>query len=379
MILSGKYKLIKKNCTNLSYKSNKPQFQVHQNFSCATPNYYKTSRQKLYHSKTPIRSKVSKFKLVKSAENSSKSTTNEPKSLYKIDNRSRGKLKRNKLRSGVLLRRNFQYKLSRILVDQKLKRYPFKTTTPSCLTQKSNASQQNPYSLDHRSYKFIKTKSSNTESKFKLNKIIINNLVASGLVQRSIMTINRKNSKIKTSLKNSSDEKYCKFYNLFGKCSRGDSCKYRHDSNRIAVCAGFLNGTCNVDSCPYSHKANPEKVPLCLFFTLGCCNRENCPYLHVFHGKDAKFCEDFTKGYCKNGSKCDKAHLKICPDFVKMKSCPRGNLCPLMHKKVRNIRNLDLRIKPPNPTEGNQQSYTEKSDQSFISLKSYSTSNSAII
>ena len=33
-----------------------------------------------------------------------------------------------------------------------------------------------------------------------------------------------------------SENKFCKFYNLFGRCCRGDSCTYTHDPKRIAVC-----------------------------------------------------------------------------------------------------------------------------------------------
>lgn len=32
------------------------------------------------------------------------------------------------------------------------------------------------------------------------------------------------------------EKKYCKFYNLFGRCCRGDACIYVHDPSRIAIC-----------------------------------------------------------------------------------------------------------------------------------------------
>ncbi len=77
---------------------------------------------------------------------------------------------------------------------------------------------------------------------------------------------------------------------------------------------------------------------MCSFYAAGCCNREECPYLHVFHGKNAKYCEDFAKGFCKLGTKCDKAHLTLCPDYLKNKTCSRGSKCPLMHRNSLKIR-----------------------------------------
>jgi len=37
-------------------------------------------------------------------------------------------------------------------------------------------------------------------------------------------------------LNNTNKQQYCLFYNRFGRCSRGDSCKLIHDSKRIALC-----------------------------------------------------------------------------------------------------------------------------------------------
>ena len=34
----------------------------------------------------------------------------------------------------------------------------------------------------------------------------------------------------------------------------------------------------------------------------------------------------------KTTKKCKKKHLIECPDFAENKKCPRGKLCPLMHR-----------------------------------------------
>ncbi|CAF0911525.1 unnamed protein product, partial [Brachionus calyciflorus] len=165
------------------------------------------------------------------------------------------------------------------------------------------------------------------------------NKIASNLIQRSKMTINRtllksqNNLNEKKNLSLNNKKKYCLFYNRFGRCSRGKNCEYIHDPKRVSLCPRFLRGTCKVDNCPFSHDTSPEKMPLCSFFASGCCNRENCPYQHVFYGKDAKFCVDFAKGYCPLGTKCESIHLLECPDFEKHKKCPRGKKCPLLHRK----------------------------------------------
>ena len=56
----------------------------------------------------------------------------------------------------------------------------------------------------------------------------------SNLLQRSIVTITR--NKVK---KITTEKKFCKFYNLFGRCCRGDSCTYVHDAKRVAVCQRY--------------------------------------------------------------------------------------------------------------------------------------------
>lgn len=138
-----------------------------------------------------------------------------------------------------------------------------------------------------------------------------------------------------------------------------------------------MRGTCKLDkSCPYSHNTNNEKIPLCSFFANGCCNRDNCPYLHVYNGKNAEFCEAFANGYCNLGNKvaffvknlklnhfellkfkCLRAHLKVCFEYSKTQTCPRGNKCPLLHTK---------QVKKPQQI--NLPKQEEKNEESFISI-----------
>ncbi|XP_052819047.1 uncharacterized protein LOC128244931 [Mya arenaria] len=125
--------------------------------------------------------------------------------------------------------------------------------------------------------------------------------------------------------------KYCIFYNRFGRCNRGDSCPYKHDPERVAVCTRFLRGTCKVDKCPFSHKVSKEKMPVCSYFLKGVCFRDNCPYLHVNVGRDAEICEDFVAGYCPQGEQCKKRHIRDCPVFGRTGQCPEGDRCKLRH------------------------------------------------
>jgi len=63
----------------------------------------------------------------------------------------------------------------------------------------------------------------------------------------------------------------------------------------------YLRGTCQVVSCPFSHKVAKEKMPLCQYFLRGVCSRDGCPYLHVNVGLTAEVCADFVAGYCPLG------------------------------------------------------------------------------
>ncbi len=131
---------------------------------------------------------------------------------------------------------------------------------------------------------------------------------------------------------------YCKFFNRFGRCARGDRCEQIHDPKRISLCPRFLRGTCNQANCLFSHTISAEKMPLCAYFAKGCCSRENCPYSHVYFGKEAKVCLRFARdGFCPLGSKCDRAHVNECEEFVRTLECSKGDQCPFMHRK----RNLD--------------------------------------
>lgn len=63
--------------------------------------------------------------------------------------------------------------------------------------------------------------------------------------------------------------KYCLFYNRFGRCARGEKCDSIHDPKRIALCPRFLRGTCKQKDCPFSHESSAEKTPLCSYFAKG--------------------------------------------------------------------------------------------------------------
>ena len=152
-------------------------------------------------------------------------------------------------------------------------------------------------------------------------------VIATRALQRSIFTA----SYAKHKLKRNKTREFCKFYNRFGRCSRGAKCKFIHDPKRIALCTRFLRGTCKVTDCPFSHDVSAEKMPVCSYFLKGICNRDKCPYSHVKVSMDAEPCPDFMSGYCPLGNNCRKRHTLLCPEFQKTGQCSKGKRCPLKH------------------------------------------------
>ncbi|XP_030831015.1 zinc finger CCCH domain-containing protein 3 [Strongylocentrotus purpuratus] len=153
--------------------------------------------------------------------------------------------------------------------------------------------------------------------------------VANRVLRRTIQ------SKIQRGHKDLKSQPYCKFYNRYGRCHRGDKCPYIHDPEKVAVCTQFLRGTCKKTdgSCPFSHKASKDKMPVCVYFLKGVCNRDDCPYSHVKVSKKAEVCQEFLHGYCPRGAKCKNKHTLDCAEFNETGQCKLGNKCPLWHRK----------------------------------------------
>ena len=133
-----------------------------------------------------------------------------------------------------------------------------------------------------------------------------------------------------------------------GACSRGLTCMYQHDPNKIAICWNFLHGNCSntAETCSLSHDPTPERTPLCVHFANnGRCTRENCPFPHVRVGQRHGVCRDFAVlGYCSKGLDCELQHVRECPDFAEKGACSTKG-CKLPHV-IRANRNR----KPPVPT-----------------------------
>ncbi|KAM3491876.1 hypothetical protein MY3957_004817 [Beauveria namnaoensis] len=110
----------------------------------------------------------------------------------------------------------------------------------------------------------------------------------------------------------------CNIFSTTGSCSKGPSCRYQHDPNKVAVCKDFLKeGRCiNGEHCDLSHELTMERVPNCLHFAKGNCSNPNCQYSHSAALPTAPVCEDFGyRGYCGKGGECTERHVYECPAF----------------------------------------------------------------
>ncbi|XP_029824977.2 zinc finger CCCH domain-containing protein 3 [Ixodes scapularis] len=198
-------------------------------------------------------------------------------------------------------------------------------------------------------------------------------------------TINRSIHRMRTvntrKLERRSD-RYCMFFNRFGRCNKGASCTYIHDPEKIAVCTRFLRGTCKLSDCPFSHKVAPEKMPVCSFFLKGRCTSNPCPYRHVKVNAKAEVCRDFAvRGFCTEGIKCKRQHVLVCPEYAANKKCPRGNRCFLAHRDQAAKRKHREKSASPVDLEQRDENAEREEDEGpgckmargpqFISLKPY--------
>ncbi|XP_050465176.1 zinc finger CCCH domain-containing protein 3 isoform X2 [Cataglyphis hispanica] len=126
----------------------------------------------------------------------------------------------------------------------------------------------------------------------------------------------------------------CLIFQRFGSCPNYENgkCVKRHDKNQVSLCKNFLQGKCFLNKCSLSHDVGPEKMPTCKYFLDGCCTRDDCPYLHVKVSSNTSICIDFLQGYCAKGTKCQRRHEYLCPEFNKSGNCSKGECCPYPHK-----------------------------------------------
>ncbi|GFY72551.1 zinc finger CCCH domain-containing protein 3 [Trichonephila inaurata madagascariensis] len=262
-----------------------------------------------------------------------------------------------KFYKGNRLNASFQRKMSTSPYHRKNKRHFSKYKTgvrnPSYFVQKSCrrrylASKDKIYSGSFRSPKAYKrnTKyqkiSLKTPSKSKLT-VPISKSLASRVLNRSI------NRVLTASKKASKTNRYCMFYNRFGRCNKGVKCPFVHDPKKIAVCTRFLRGTCKTENCPFSHEICPGKMAICSFFLLGSCTKTDCPYRHETLAPDAKLCKAFVQGYCPEGKECKKAHILVCPQFIQG-NCKKGDTCAFPHPPSKERKNVSKTVeKNENP------------------------------
>lgn len=120
-----------------------------------------------------------------------------------------------------------------------------------------------------------------------------------------------------------------------GSCSKGPSCRYQHDPNKVAICKDFLKeGRCiSGEYCDLSHELSPERVPNCLHFAKGNCSNPNCQYSHSAALPSAPVCQDFGyRGYCGKGAECTQRHVFECPAFSNTGTC-KTKRCKLLHRE----------------------------------------------
>ncbi|CAL1684902.1 unnamed protein product [Lasius platythorax] len=174
------------------------------------------------------------------------------------------------------------------------------------------------------------TLGTNTSSKaqftfYTSSKATYKNSISNKAKQRSIRILQNKMHK---------NNQPCLIFQRFGSCPNHEKgkCPKRHDKKQVSLCKNFLQGKCFLDKCSLSHDVGPEKMPTCKYFLDGCCTRDDCPYLHVKVSSNTSICIDFLQGYCAKGTKCQRRHEYICPEFNKSGNCSKGECCPYPHK-----------------------------------------------
>ncbi|KAH7885859.1 hypothetical protein F5I97DRAFT_1876017 [Phlebopus sp. FC_14] len=168
------------------------------------------------------------------------------------------------------------------------------------------------------------------------------------------------------------------FHGCSGTCSRGLTCMYQHDPNKIAVCWNFLHGNCSktAETCNLSHDPTPERTPLCVHFANnGRCTRDNCPFPHVRVGQRHGVCRDFAVlGYCSKGLDCEMQHVRECPDFAEKGTCSTKG-CKLPHV-IRANRNRKIPASVPSTTATTNGSSTSDNVADNTATSSIVTSGS---
>lgn len=153
-------------------------------------------------------------------------------------------------------------------------------------------------------------------------------------------------------------DKQCPFFSRTGMCTRGKSCRYQHDPEKVAICPRYLAGDCSstAETCLLSHSSTLNRVPPCVHFQNNgrCKSGDQCLYPHVRLGVRSSVCRDFAVlGYCEKGIDCEEAHIRECPDFAETGSC-KNPKCKLPHVIRANRKNLNTTTKQtrvPNQVE----------------------------
>ncbi len=138
------------------------------------------------------------------------------------------------------------------------------------------------------------------------------------------MTVNSTNRTTRLQSKNKTKRTYCRFFNLFGRCTRGDACQFLHDAKRVSICqrwtgrricgnsdrmlglscvSGFCVDCATLKAAHTRIMSVRRKYRFVRFLLRVVVIRKNVRIYTCFTGKTLSFVWNFQKGFVKMETK----------------------------------------------------------------------------